>query len=267
MPNIQLPNIRLYYDEHGEGPAILCIHGTGGGIYGWVEAVPTLAGLGRVICYDRRGNGKSERPEPYPSTTLEEQADDAAALLKALSATPAIVIGRSYGGSVAMFLAVRQPNLVRALVLLEPAVPGFSADMDRFIQSHREEVLEAVARSGVQVAGEVHIRSVLYDAGWEALPQAFKDQMRANSPAILAEMTQPFEARREYVLGLGAIRQPTLVVAARSSPPGFREVADGLRSTIPNAQLLLVEGGHLIDPAHPGVVRFLEEVLAATPSR
>lgn len=267
MPNIQLPNIRLYYEEQGEGPPILCIHGTGGGVFGWVAAVPTLAGLGRVVCYDRRGHGKSERPEPYTSTTVEEHVGDAAVLLEALSVTSAIVIGRSYGGSVAMFLAVRHPDLVRALVLLEPAVPGFSAEMDRFIQSHRDAVREAAARNGVQVAGEVHIRSVLYDAGWEAAPQAFKDQIRANSAAVLAEMTEPFEARSQLVQGLSTIGQPTLVVAGASSPPGFRQVADGLTSTITNAQLLLVEGGHLIDPAHPGVVRFLEEVLAATPAR
>ena len=73
-----------------------------------------------MIAYDRRGCARSERPQPYERTSVAEHADDAAALLDALSAAPAIVIGRSYGGTVAADLALRHPDRVRALVLLEP---------------------------------------------------------------------------------------------------------------------------------------------------
>ena len=75
-----------------------------------------LARLGRVIAYDRRGCARSERPEPYERTSVAEHADDAAALLDALEAAPAVVIGRSYGGTVATDLALRYPDRVRALV-------------------------------------------------------------------------------------------------------------------------------------------------------
>ena len=76
-----------------------------------------------MIVYDRRGCARSERPEPYERTSVREHADDAAALLDALAAIPAIVIGRSYGGTVASDLALRYPDRVRALVLLEPDAP------------------------------------------------------------------------------------------------------------------------------------------------
>jgi pimeloyl-ACP methyl ester carboxylesterase len=65
-----------------------------------------MATRGRTIVYDRRGHFRSERPAPYV-TNVHEQSDDAAALIDALAAAPAIVIGRSYGGAIALDLALR----------------------------------------------------------------------------------------------------------------------------------------------------------------
>lgn len=118
--------VRLYHEEHGSGAPILCIHGGGSSALMWADAVAELARLGRVIAYDRRGCTRSERPEPYERTSVAEQADDAAALLDALAAVPAVVIGRSYGGAVAIDLALRYPDRVRALVLLEGDALGLS---------------------------------------------------------------------------------------------------------------------------------------------
>jgi pimeloyl-ACP methyl ester carboxylesterase len=118
--------VRLYYEERGRGAPILCIHGGGSSALMWADAVEGLARLGRVISYDRRGCTRSERPEPYERTSVAEQADDAAALLDALAAAPAVVIGRSYGGAVAIDLALRYPDRVRALVLLEGDALGLS---------------------------------------------------------------------------------------------------------------------------------------------
>jgi esterase len=95
----------------------------------WTDAVPELARLGRTILYDRRGSFRSERPNPY-ATNVHEQADDAAALVEALSAAPAIMIGRSYGGAITVDLALRYPELVRALALLEGDVPSLSETAD-----------------------------------------------------------------------------------------------------------------------------------------
>ena len=65
MPEAHVNGIRLYYEEHGSGAPILCIHGGGSSALMWADAVEELARLGRVIAYDRRGCTRSERPEPY----------------------------------------------------------------------------------------------------------------------------------------------------------------------------------------------------------
>ncbi|HWM12599.1 MAG TPA: alpha/beta fold hydrolase, partial [Solirubrobacteraceae bacterium] len=111
----------LYYEERGSGPALLGIHGCSSSAMLWEDAAATLARHGRTITYDRRGCTRSERPDPYERIDVARHTDDAAALLDALDAAPAVVIGRSYGGEVATDLALRYPHRVRALVLLEGA--------------------------------------------------------------------------------------------------------------------------------------------------
>jgi pimeloyl-ACP methyl ester carboxylesterase len=118
VPEVRVNGVLLYYEEHGAGHSIVGLHGAGSSAAFWSDAAPELATRARTILYDRRGHFRSERPEPY-ATNVHEQADDAAALIDALGAAPAIVIGRSYGGAIAIDLALRYPDLVRALVQLE----------------------------------------------------------------------------------------------------------------------------------------------------
>ena len=266
MPEIQLPAIRLYYEERGAGAPILGIHGTGSSAWSWAAAAADLARFGRVITYDRRGCTRSERPVPYGHTTPAEHAEDAAALLEALGATPAIVVGRSYGGDVALYLALRYPEHVRAIVLLEGGGDSLSETlspaMSDYLAMLADQILTAVAERGPAAAGEALLRGVLGDTDYAALPDEMKARAAANGPAIVAEVTGykdgQLDPRR-----LSEVTCPALVVAARSSPPAFRALSERLAADLTNARLAIVEGGHLIDPADPQVLRFIQEILAS----
>jgi esterase len=61
---------------------------------------------------------------------------------------------------------------------------------------------------------------------------------------------------------LGTIRRPTLLLAGRDSPPAFAEATNLVAEAIPGARVEWVEGGHIINPAHPAVLAFVEDVLA-----
>src|SRR5687767_11246197 len=154
MPDIQLPGIRLYYEERGSGTPILLINGTTGFTEVWGAATEELARLGRTIAYDRRGCSRSERPAPYETTSVRQQSDDAAALLGGLNASPAVVIGRSYGGGVAVDLAMRYPQHVKTLVLLEPALIGLSEETTRYFADLFRDVLGDAERNGTMYASE-----------------------------------------------------------------------------------------------------------------
>ena len=260
MTDVRVRGIRLYYEEHGDGGPILCIHGTSSSALVWGDAVAKLARLGRVIVYDRRGCTRSERPKQYERTSVPEHTDDAAALLDALDATPAIVIGRSYGGEVAIDLALRYPEKVAALVLLEAALFSLSPATAPFVDALTASVQAAAARDPSTV-GEVFIRGVLGDAAWESFPERLREMFRDNGPAILAEGTGGgLEVSREE---LGRIDKPTLVVGGADSPEAFALANDDIAAAIPGARKLVIAGGHLVDPADPGVVAFIEHVRAA----
>jgi esterase len=261
MPNIQLPNIRLYYEERGEGVPILGIHGTGASAMTWESAVEDLARLGRVVTYDRRGYTRSERPEPIPPITVREYADDTAALLETLSATPAIVIGLSYGGVVATDLALRYPDHVRALALLEPALLRLTPEGQQ-LEKDLTNLVTSAAERGIDTVGETFLRTVLGDAAWEQYPDQKKRMFTDNGPAILAEFRGGSLDVDEATLA--TIDKPTLLVESTDSPDVFRQITKVLGMAIPYARTVRVSGGHEINRAHPVVLDFIREVLAGT---
>jgi len=258
MSEARVNDVRLYYETRGHGDPILCIHGTSSSAMVWrPAAIEELSTLGRVILYDRRGCTRSERPDPY-ETSVVQHAEDAAALLMALDATPAIVVGRSYGGEVAIELALRHPDRVRALVLLEAA----SLTLDDEAMAWAEElrmVVEKAAARDVSAVAETFLRRVLGDAQWESFPDPLRRMFVDNSPAILAEFRGPWlEATAADLARIGV---PTLLVAGEESPPAFRRVTERMADAIPNSQSTLVGGGHFIDPGEPDVLKFVGEVL------
>ena len=260
MPEAHVNGIRLYYEEHGEGAPIACIHGGGSSALMWADAVEELARLGRVIAYDRRGCARSERPAPYEHTSVAEQADDAVGLLDALSAAPAVVIGRSYGGAVAIDLALRYPDRVRALVLLEGDALGLSSAGSEWTRAIRDRLREVAAQDGVDAVYEALIGEVLGEGAWDSFPDEVRRILTQNGPALLAELGYVDEVMPDAA-AFATIDKPTLLVAASESPPEQREMTEAMAGVLPNARTALVAGGHLVDPAAPEVLAFVEEVL------
>jgi pimeloyl-ACP methyl ester carboxylesterase len=238
--------VRLYHEEHGSGAPIALIHGCGGSARGFADAVNKLARLGRVIAYDRRGCARSERPEPYERTSVAEHADDAAALLDALAATPAIVIGRSYGGTVASDLALRYPDRVRALVLLEPDAPRELAPAAaEWVDALGDRLRTIAARFGIGAVGEALITEVAGQNAWRSFPDEWRRVLTDNGPAILAELAGEWWLNADAA-ALATIEQPVLLVAAADSPPAFHQPIEALAGAL---------------PAAPEVLAFIAEVL------
>ena len=255
------PTVKLHVEERGTGDPILCIHGTSSSAAVWSDAVERLARLGRVIAYDRRGCARSERPVPYERTSVAEHADDAAALLEALGAAPAVVIGRSYGGTVALALALRHPERVRALAVLEgDATRELAPATAAWIDALAARLRAVAAEAGVDAVAEALIRDVAGDDAWRSFPPEVRRILMANGPAILAEMNGEWwlagrrrRARRD--------RSARAAGGGRGFLPELREPTEALARAIPGARLEVVGGGHLIDPAHPAVLAFVADVL------
>ena len=116
MPMAQLGALTLHYQVQGEGEPLLLIMGYRGSGFMWGEAfLALLAHHFRVITFDNRGTGLSDKPDT--AYTIGMMADDAAALLTVLGIAQAYVFGVSMGGMIAQELALRYPRRVKRLIL------------------------------------------------------------------------------------------------------------------------------------------------------
>jgi len=264
---ITVNGTELYYEVYGDGVPILGIHGTPSSAQLWVDAAQELARRGRCIIYDRRGFSRSRQLGSFDALDLADHVEDAAGLLDALEATPAVVIGRSTGGLIALELAYRYPDKVAVLVLLEPAAFSVDAEASAEAERIRSEVL-AAADEDPSRAAEVVSRAALGDWFWDGLPSEVKAILAEESPAVLAEirgrgLDLSAKPRAFTADELASIRQPTLLVSAQDSIAILHLVNNRLAQGLPHVETALIPGGHLIDPAHPVVLEYVERFIAS----
>ena len=250
--------VSLYYEERGQGTPILGIHGAGSAAVFWEDAAERLADLGRVITYDRRGSWRSERPDPYETTSVREHADDALGLLQALEAEPALVVGRSYGGTIGLELALRHPESALGVAALEAGPMGLSTEADEWLESLASTLEQTVTGPGVEAVGETVLREVF--GAWDELPAIWREVFTANGQALLAEIRG--RERLSDNSGLGELEVPVLVVTADASPEPIQRGSEAIARAIPSAKSVRVGGDHAIDPASPEVRGFISEILA-----
>jgi pimeloyl-ACP methyl ester carboxylesterase len=261
MPHASVNGVRLYYEERGAGTPILGIHGGGSSAVFWADAAERLSELGRVITYDRRGCNRSERPHPYEITSIAEQSDDALALMRALDAEPALLVGRSYGATIALDLGLRHPDSVLGAALLEAGTKGLAPEYDAWFASVAETVEQSAAERGVDAVGEDVIRAVF--GAWDELPEVWRTVFTANGQALLAEVRGGETTDNAR---LGELSVPTLVVTADASPVPIQRGSEALARALPQAKHIRVGGDHAIDPAGPDVLSFVSEVSATRSS-
>ncbi|MBA3420530.1 MAG: alpha/beta fold hydrolase, partial [Thermoleophilaceae bacterium] len=142
---VEASGLELHYAEQGRGQAVVLVHGTAVGRELWREVSSALGEEVRTVAYDRRAYGDSEAPEPFTGTTVAEQTEDAAGLIEALEAVPAVACGHDVGALVALDLVRRHRGLVRAAVLIEPPLLALSPAGPAAVSALREAI-EAGAR-------------------------------------------------------------------------------------------------------------------------
>ena len=114
--------IALAYREQGEGEAVVFVHGSASDLRSWEQQLPAIGTRYRAIAYSRRYARPNEDIEPGADDQMLPHVDDLAALLRVTGATPAHLVGHSWGAFICLLAAIRHPETVRSLVLLEPPV-------------------------------------------------------------------------------------------------------------------------------------------------
>jgi pimeloyl-ACP methyl ester carboxylesterase len=219
----------------------------------WAAVGSGLAGTHRVVCPDLRGFGAS----PMPGEAYAD-ADDVAHLLDVLGLASATVVGASFGGRVALELAIRHPDRVDSLVLLCPAHRGLEVT-DPAVTAFGEREDELLEAGDVDAAVELNVEMWLGPEGTaEARADLARMQRRAFEVQLAADRLDPAPEPERVHVDPGAVAVPTVVVSGAHDVAHHRDVAALLAREIPGAELVELEwAGHLPALERPGAVAAL----------
>ncbi len=181
-----------------------------------------------VITSDRHENGRSPAPAGWTTTSAEEQADDAAALVDSLAVGPLAVFGTSSGGNFALWMLTRHPAMVRGAVLHDPGVYAVLDDFDVVRAPLQGVVRQSMAEGGPRLAVERFWQYICGDDAWIQLSPALRERICASASTLFGVELGTYERSMPDDQALVAIAVPVLLVVRIRQPRLLRR---GRRAT------------------------------------
>lgn len=241
-------SIRTYYEVHGEGEALVFVHGLGSSSQDWEYQLPDFKDKFKVITYDVRGHGQSEKVKPPYSVPLF--ARDLAELLDELDIEKAHIVGVSMGGWIAFQFGVDYPERAHSLTVINTW-----ADMRlKTVEDYKNYFQRAVLFRlfSMRKIGETLSKRLFIKPEQEELRQSFIESWAKNhKPSYMAA----FQGGVGWTIHdkLHELKMPVLVVAADEdyTPVSMKE---SYTRQLPNARLAIIE-----DSRHATLVEKPEE--------
>lgn len=250
----------LEYVEAGHGEPVVLVHGSASDYRTWSRQIDEIGTRYHAIAYSRRYHWPNEPIPESADYNMDEHVDDLASFLRALDVVPAHLVGHSYGALVSLVLAVREPALVRTLVLAEPpAITLFVSSAPTLLELLRlmpirprtaisiarlgiagiKPAAEAARKGDMDAAMRVFGKAVLGRDFFDRLSPSRLDQVRAN--AIPAEFLGSGLSKLD-THDMRAISAPVLLVNGGQSPSVFHRVTDRLEELLPRVDRVVVPG-------------------------
>jgi pimeloyl-ACP methyl ester carboxylesterase len=242
---LAVDGVELAYHERGAGDTLILIHGTGEQSELWGRGLDDLASRHRVIAYDRRGYGRSQH---CPVRDYRRHVADAIEVIERRGDNPAVLVGHSSGASIALAVAAERPELVRALVLLEPPFHGLRNATRSFLAMIARAKLRQLRGRPVEGA-EVFFRwATSYLSGGNAFdryPAEVRELLLCNTRPVLAELDpHPTGSAFQHVprRSVASIQVPTTVLVGELSQPLFHRCHAWLVRALPAIQTKRIPG-------------------------
>jgi len=197
---LKVPGAQIYYEVQGAGPLLLMIPGGPADAGVFDDLSRHLADRYTVMAYDPRGNSRSTFDGPPEDLQLDVQADDAAALIRALGDGPAYVFGNSGGAQIGLNLAARYPELVRVLVAHEPPSMMLLDDPSEAV-ADSQGLYDAYQHEGADAA----MAKFFADNGLEDVPEQAEAPPEIAMPPEAAATMARVSGNFEYWLANGVM--------------------------------------------------------------
>jgi pimeloyl-ACP methyl ester carboxylesterase len=258
----------VHVEQRGSGDPVLLLHGFGESTFTWRLVAPALAERFHVIAVDLNGFGYTDRPRDPAAYTLDGQQRLVLGVLDALGVDRAHVVGHSYGGALALWLAAHHPERLRSLALVDTAMPLYSTD-----RRSRAANLRAVTHVYLRTVAmrERYIRKGLANAYFDdslatpAVAREVLDRLRIEGidDAYYGLTAKNGEPPAE--VDLAAIRVPTLVVWGGEDTVTPPRNGERIAAALGDARLVTIPGcGHVpMEETPAGLLDALLPFLAA----
>jgi 3-oxoadipate enol-lactonase len=257
LPKVQTNGIEMHYERTGSGEPLLLVPGLLFGAEHWRPQMDVLASEFDVIAVDLRGQYHTTTTESQADYDIWNQAEDVHGLIQALGIAPTHFAGLSMGGFIGMRIALRHPEDLRDLVLID--TQAHSEDQEKVAQydAFRQLYLQGVMEP-LRAAVPLSFFCDDFIAHQNDQVQAWFDNLIAGDHRGTVHASLAVDMRDDITDRLGEIRLPTLVAHGTEDVPIEIEKAEEMASLIPGARFVSIEGaGHQSNVDHPDEVTAL----------
>jgi pimeloyl-ACP methyl ester carboxylesterase len=271
MPTVSTNGIEMYYLRQGSGEPLLLVPGLLFGAEHWRPQVDVLASDYDVVAVDLRGQYHTTTTDHQPDYDMWNQMEDVYGLIQALDLAPVHYAGLSMGGFIGMRMALKHPEALRDLILIDTQAHSEDEDKAAMYAAMRG-ILRAGQFDAVAPAMPATFFCDDFIANHGAEVDAWLARLRENNHEGSANASQGVDERDDITDRLGEIHLPTLVAHGTEDVPIEIEKAEEMASLIPGARFTRIEGaGHQSNVDHPDEVSslirdFLAEVRQAAPA-
>jgi pimeloyl-ACP methyl ester carboxylesterase len=267
--------VSLAYQEHGAGTPVVFVHGSVSDLRTWKHQLPAMRGRYRAIAYSRRYARPNEDIDDGVDDQMLPHVEDLVAFLRSLEIDRAHLVGHSWGGFITLLTAIRHPDLVHSLVLMEPPVltlfmsnrPG-PGELLRLCFK-RPITTIATVRFGVTAVAPA--QKAFRRGDNESALRAFgcgvlgKPAFEKLSEARLQQVRDNIKAERAKTLGEGfpplsendvrAMRAPSLLLVGERSPLFLRRLSSSLLELLPKSERVeIARASHIMHEDNPDLV-------------
>ena len=267
----------LAYREQGEGEPVVFLHGGMMDLRVWEEQLPAVGRSYRAIAYSRRFARPNEPIDPEAIDPVLQHVEDLVAFLNEIDAKPAHLVGHSGGGLVCLYTALRHPDVVRSLVLEEPAaltlfsptIPPRLTDLLHLIATRPRTAIalfgfmfgtmiplqKAFERGEDEKALWIFVRGAMGKKGFEQISKETRAQLSENRNEL---RTLVHPDPNIPPMGHEAVRRmpvPVLLVTGERSPAFILRITDRLEELLPIVERVEIpEASHLMHEENPSAV-------------
>lgn len=276
LQKLRANGVELAYVEQGRGTPVVFVHGAVLDLHYWEPQRDAFSKQYRFVAYSYRYHGAGPWPDNGGHYSAETHAADLAALITGLKAGPVHLVGLSYGGALAVMVALEHPQLVRTLTLAEPGLMSLIADdpEGKAVLQEWNKGTEPVAVALKKGDNELAVRhlSALVTGGsmedFDTMPAGLRQSLLDNARTVplLLHDTPP----NVTCDMLRAIQIPTLIVRGERTPQIFVKITEAVGRCISGSRTALVPGAsHPMSYENPAafnrqVLEFLAKHAAAS---